>query len=65
MNQFALLSGNGAALLGVLLCIVMGVLRVTGSFYTLGGIEAGTVFLLGIGLMVYACLTKLHLLLER
>lgn len=55
--------GNAAALLGMLLCGISGTARLGGA-YILAGIELGTLFLAGVGLMVFACLTKLHLLLR-
>ncbi len=61
MRAIILWSGNGAGILGILCCLIAGVARMAGAYYTVGGIESGTFFLLGTGLMVYACLTKLHL----
>lgn len=57
--------GNGAALLGVFCCVLAVVVRLGGSYYTPGGAEAMSVFSLGVGLMVFACLAKLELLLQR
>lgn len=53
--------GNVAALSGMALCAVSGVVRLSGA-YTLAGMELNTLFLLGTGLMVLACLAKIHLL---
>ena len=53
--------GNGAALLGVLLCLVAGGARVAGAFYLMG-FELMTLFIGGMGLMLGGCLAKLHLL---
>ncbi len=53
--------GNGAALLGVLVCLVAGGARVAGGYYLMG-FELMTLFIGGMGLMLGACLAKLHLL---
>jgi type IV secretory pathway VirB2 component (pilin) len=53
--------GNGAAIVGVLLCLMAGLARVAGAFY-LGGFELMTLFMGGMALMLAACLAKLHLL---
>ena len=54
--------GNGAALLGVLVCLVAGGARVAGAYYLMG-FELMTLFIGGMGLMLGACLAKLHRLL--
>ena len=59
MNKLLDFAGNIAAALGILICLVAGVTRLTGSYYVLG-YEAITLFIGGIALMVMACLTKLH-----
>jgi hypothetical protein len=51
--------GNFAGILGMLLCLMAGGIRITGDFY-LFGYAAMTIFNLGIALMVAACLAKLH-----
>ncbi|MBW2647102.1 MAG: hypothetical protein JRE23_13195, partial [Deltaproteobacteria bacterium] len=51
--------GNIAAALGILVCLVAGASRLTGSYYVLG-CQAITLFTGGIALMVMACLAKLH-----
>lgn len=60
-RQYLSIVGNAAALLGIALCAVSGLARLAGS-YVLGGMELGTLFQGGIGLMLLACLAKLHLL---
>ena len=55
------IGGNGAALLGVLICLVAGGARVAGAYYLMG-FELMTLFTGGMGLMLMACLAKLHLL---
>ena len=53
--------GNGAALFGLLLCLLAGGARVAGVYYLMG-FELMTLFTGGMGLMLAACLAKLHLL---
>lgn len=65
MNQQILtIAGNAAAILGIVLCGVTGLARLTGTFF-LAGMELGTLFLGGIALMVLACLVKLHVLTSK
>ena len=52
------LTGNLAGLFGVLMCVVSGMARVLGN-PRLGGYESLTLFEIGVGLMVAACLAKL------
>lgn len=61
MRQLLTLSGSIAGVLGILLCAMSGVARLSGSFY-LAGYEATTVFMVGTGIMVFACLIKLELI---
>jgi hypothetical protein len=56
--------GNIAALLGVLLCFMAGVARLAG-FHYIFDYSAVTVFTGGVGIMVMACLIKLHQLSRR
>lgn len=56
-NWLSILSGIS----GALLCLAAGISRLTGAFH-LGGFEASTLFLGGIGLMVFAGLLKLQLI---
>jgi hypothetical protein len=56
--------GDAAAILGVLICIAAGLGRIAHTF-SLAGIDVGTLFELGIGLMVFACLAKVQKLLEN
>ena len=53
--------GNAAALLGALLCLVASGARIAGAYYLMG-FELMTLFTGGMGLMLTACLAKLHLL---
>ncbi|MEH6571407.1 MAG: hypothetical protein V7709_20155 [Halioglobus sp.] len=64
MQQLLTLSGHIAAVLGILLCLASGLARVSGSYH-LAGYEATTLFLVGVGVMVFACLMKLEALLAQ
>jgi type IV secretory pathway VirB2 component (pilin) len=59
MNKLLDFTGNIAAVLGILICLVAGVTRLTGSYYVLGH-DVITLFIGGIALMVMACLAKLQ-----
>ena len=59
MDNMLGIVGNIAGALGVLVCAVAGIFRLSGSFYVFG-YEAQTLFVGGIALMVMACLAKLH-----
>ena len=48
-------------ILAVLICLMAGLVRVSGSFY-LAGFEVLTLFNTGMALMVFACLLKLYFL---
>ena len=50
-----------AGLVGALVCLLAGISRVTGGFH-LGGFESMTVFIGGIGLMVFSVVLKLELI---
>ena len=64
MERVITIIGNLAALVGILLCLVSGVARVTGSYHV-AGYAAMTLFQAGTGLMVLACLCKLETILMR
>jgi hypothetical protein len=64
MQQLLTLTGSLAAIFGILLCAISGLTRLSG-LYHLAGYEATTVFTVGTGLMVFACLVKLETLLAR
>ena len=61
MDKIFGLGGKIIGLLGVLLTVVSGVTRVSGHFY-LGGFEAMSLFMGGMGLMLIGSLAQLHLL---
>ncbi len=48
-------------LVGVSLCLLAGIWRLSGNFH-LGGFEAWTVFFAGVGLMVFSCFLKLEMI---
>ena len=50
MKELLFWGGNSCAVAGLLACVISGLVRVSGS-YTVGSMDAGTVFMLGIGLM--------------
>ena len=55
---------NLAAILGIVVCSVAGAARLTGSYHV-ASYEAMTLFNAGAGLMVFAVLVKLEVLLRR
>lgn len=61
MNKLMAMAGNVAAVAGTLLCVLSGTARILG-IYDVVGVDAIALFTVGIGAMVFACLTKLHLL---
>ncbi len=64
MNQLMTYAGHAAGILGALICLVAGLARVGGGFYV-ADFEATTLFMVGVGLMVFACMVKLEMLLRR
>ena len=65
MQQLIRWSGNAAAVLGILCCAVAVLARLGGTYIIMGGPEVGSLFGLGVGLMVFACLAKIELLMQR
>jgi len=61
MNKIIQFVGNSAAILGIAICLITGLMRLSGQL-TVFGFEAITLFIGGIALMVMACLAKLHTL---
>ncbi len=59
MDKLVGLIGNVAALLGIIICLIAGIARMTGNYHVLG-YESITLFTGGIALMVAACLAKLY-----
>jgi hypothetical protein len=64
MNQILIYAGNAGGILGSLICLMAGLTRLSGSFY-FANYEATTLFMVGVGLMVFACMVKLEVLLKR
>jgi hypothetical protein len=56
--------GNGAAALGLIVCLVAGLSRLLGSFHLLG-FQSVTLFIGGMALMVFANMTMLYRLSAR
>lgn len=57
-------TGTIAAITGLLICAVSGAARAAGNYHLLG-YETMTLFNVGVGIMVAACLFKLEFLLRR
>ena len=59
MQKILGFAGSIAGIVGALLCLVAGLARVGGAYY-LAGYETTTLFEVGAGLMIFACLTRLE-----
>jgi hypothetical protein len=64
MNKVIDLAGHAASYAGVLICLLTGAARLAGQ-YALGGYSIQSMFVFGMGLMIFACLAKLHILSKR
>ena len=64
MQQLLKLAGSVAGVVGVLLCAIAGLARVSGLYY-LAGFEATAIFMVGTGIMVFACLIRLEELVSK
>ncbi len=64
MNQLLALAGHTSGILGALICLVAGLARIGGSFY-FANFAATTLFIVGVGLMVFACMMKLEVLVRK
>lgn len=64
MDKIINQTGTAAGLAGAAVCAVAGVARIAGNFHV-GSYEATTLFTVGTGLMVFACLLKLEALLRK
>lgn len=53
--------GNVVAVLGILVCLAAGAARLGENWYVVG-FQAMVLFNVGVGLMVTACLAKLHVM---
>ena len=61
MKEKIALISNVAGILGIVMCAVAGLFRLTGQFYV-GGYEALTIFNAGVAVMVFSALLKLELI---
>jgi hypothetical protein len=61
MHKLLTLVGSLIGWVGVIVCLIAGLARVSGLFY-LSGYQSTTVFGVGVALMVFACLAKLEAL---
>ena len=59
MQKLIQVIGNIAGILGIAVCLVTGIMRLSGHAVVFG-FEAITLFIGGIALMVMACLVKLQ-----
>jgi hypothetical protein len=59
MDKAIGLVGNIAGVVGVVICLISGLVRIGGA-YAVMDVPAGLTFQAGVGLMVFACLAKLH-----
>lgn len=59
MHKLIQTVGNIAAILGITICLITGLMRLSGQL-TVFGFEAITLFIGGIALMVMACLARLY-----
>lgn len=59
MKSIIRIGGNVAAVLGILICLVAAIARMSGYHFFLG-YEAMSLFIAGIGLMVMGCLGRLY-----
>lgn len=64
MNRLVEVVGNVVGVVGILVCLTAGLARLAGSWYV-AGFQTMVLFQVGIGLMVTACLAKLHALASR
>ena len=61
MNKYIAYAGNIAAVIGIFVCLAVGLIRLSGNYFIFG-FETQTLFLGSIAIMVFACLVKVHLL---
>ena len=59
MNKNLVLLGTIGGVIGAIVCFLAGLARVAGYYYMLG-YQSTTVFNVGVGLMVFACLVKIE-----
>ena len=61
MKKYIELVGNVTAIIGIIICVAAGLVRLSGNYFVFG-FETQTLFLGSIAIMVFACLAKLHVL---
>lgn len=61
MTKLIEVVGNILAVVGILVCLVAGIARMMTNWYLMG-FESLTIFTVGMGLMLMACLAKLQVL---
>ena len=59
MYKSLVLAGSIFGILGALICFSAGLARIAGYYYV-AGYQSTTLFNVGVGLMVFACLVKLQ-----
>ena len=59
MYKHLALVGSISGVLGALICFIAVLARIAGYYY-LAGYQSTTVFNIGVGMMVFACLVKLE-----
>jgi hypothetical protein len=59
MYKHLTLAGSLSGILGALICFIAVLARIAGYYY-LAGYQSTTVFSMGVGMMVFACLVKLE-----
>jgi hypothetical protein len=64
MENLLIWTGRMAGLAGVVLCLIAGAARLSGTYW-LGGFQATTLLQVGVAGMVLGCLCLLMVLLER
>ena len=64
MHQLLIYIGTIAGALGVLICTISGLARLSGLYYV-ASYQSTTLFSVGTGLMVFACLVKLEALIRK
>ncbi|MAT92289.1 MAG: hypothetical protein CME59_06780 [Halioglobus sp.] len=59
MNKNLVFLGSIVGIMGAVLCFLAGLARIAGYYYVLG-YQSTTLFNVGVGVMVFACLLKLE-----
>jgi hypothetical protein len=59
MDKLISFGGNLAAVAGTVLCVLTVLVRILG-IYDVAGLGTMALFTVGVGMMVFACLAKLH-----